>query len=128
VLYRTEVVGSCGTQGRGTLTPRKHLIGVKRHGLTYRYLDDKTVTIVPTPTGPAALSRARRGHRRRRRRTVTAGMELRANRSGTAFPAKWIRKKLRAELVEKSGEQTSERSLFNLKKLSSPALAFRARH
>lgn len=49
VLYRTEVVGKLRTQGAsGELTAGEaleHVLGGT--GLTYRYLDEKTVTIIP---------------------------------------------------------------------------------
>ncbi len=60
ILYRTELVGSLRTNGAtGELTPdealRQLLDGT---GLTYRYLDEKAVTIVPVETAlkPAASS------------------------------------------------------------------------
>jgi outer membrane receptor protein involved in Fe transport len=54
LVYRSEVVGARGTAGAaGELTAeealRKLLEGT---GLTYRYLDEKTVTIVPLATAP----------------------------------------------------------------------------
>jgi iron complex outermembrane receptor protein len=50
VLYRTEVVGTLRTQGAsGTLTAAEALQNVlSGTGLTYKYLDEKTVTIVST--------------------------------------------------------------------------------
>jgi iron complex outermembrane receptor protein len=60
VLYRTEVVGALRTQGAaGTFTPGEALERVlSGTGLTYEYLDEKTVTIVPEPppTQPATPS------------------------------------------------------------------------
>jgi outer membrane receptor protein involved in Fe transport len=49
VLYRTEVVGKLSTQGAsGAMTAAEALEHVlSGTGLTYRYLDDKTVTILP---------------------------------------------------------------------------------
>jgi iron complex outermembrane receptor protein len=49
ILYRSEVVGDLLTQGAtGDLTPAQALEQLLRGtGLTYRYLDEKTVTIVP---------------------------------------------------------------------------------
>jgi iron complex outermembrane receptor protein len=56
VLYRTELVKDLRTQGAvGSLTSDEALDKVlKGTGLTYKYLDDKTVTIVPTSTAGAA--------------------------------------------------------------------------
>ena len=53
VLYRTEVVGSLHTQGAsGAMTAAEALEHVlSGTGLTYRYLDDKTVTILPLGSG-----------------------------------------------------------------------------
>jgi iron complex outermembrane recepter protein len=53
VLYRTEVIGNLRTQGAvGEFTPeealKKLLSGT---GLTYKYLDDKTVMIFPMAAG-----------------------------------------------------------------------------
>ncbi|MGH8210216.1 MAG: STN domain-containing protein [Steroidobacteraceae bacterium] len=58
VLYRTEVVGKLRTQGAsGAMTAAEALEHVlSGTGLTYRYLDDKTVTIVPLSTGQGANS------------------------------------------------------------------------
>ncbi len=61
VLYRTEVVGTLRTQGAaGTFYPAGGArAGVlSGTGLTYKYLDEKTVTIVPEPppTQPATPS------------------------------------------------------------------------
>jgi iron complex outermembrane recepter protein len=61
VLYRTEVVGSLHTQGAsGAMTAAEALEHVlSGTGLTYRYLDDKTVTILPMASGaPAAAGGA----------------------------------------------------------------------
>jgi len=54
VLYRTEVVGNLKTQGvSGTMTAREALEHVLLGtGLTFKYLDDKTVTIVPAGMNP----------------------------------------------------------------------------
>lgn len=56
VLYRTEVVGTLRTQGvSGAMTAAEALEHVlSGTGLTYKYLDDKTVTILPV--GAAAPS------------------------------------------------------------------------
>jgi iron complex outermembrane recepter protein len=56
VLYRTEVVGALTTRGvSGSMTAAEALEHVLTGtGLTYRYLDEKTVTIIPTPTGPTS--------------------------------------------------------------------------
>jgi iron complex outermembrane recepter protein len=58
VVYVSEEVNSLRTHGAvGEFTSEEALKQLlKGTGLTYRYLDDKTVTIVPTPTGPASLS------------------------------------------------------------------------
>jgi iron complex outermembrane recepter protein len=59
VLYRTEIVGKLRTDGAtGTLTATEALDHVlSGTGLTYRYLDDKTVTIVTASgTSQAAAS------------------------------------------------------------------------
>jgi iron complex outermembrane recepter protein len=63
VLYRTELVGKLRTEGvSGAMTAAEALEHVlSGTGLTYRYVDDKTVTIVPTPTGPASLSSEQEG-------------------------------------------------------------------
>ena len=58
VLYRTEVVGKLHTEGvSGAMTASEALehvlIGT---GLTYKYLDDKTVTIVPISAGDSGHS------------------------------------------------------------------------
>jgi iron complex outermembrane receptor protein len=55
VLYRTELVGKIRTEGvsgamTGTEALERLLNGT---GLTYRYLDDKTVTILPAGTTPS---------------------------------------------------------------------------
>jgi iron complex outermembrane receptor protein len=52
VLYRTEVVGKLRTEGAsGALTAPEALERVLTGtGLTYKYLDDKTVTIIPVST------------------------------------------------------------------------------
>ena len=56
VLYRTEVVGSLRTRGAvGELSSEEALEQLlKGTGLTYRYLDQKTITILPLPTNPPA--------------------------------------------------------------------------
>jgi hypothetical protein len=53
VLYRTETVGQLRTQGvAGLMTATEALEHVLNGtGLTYRYLDDKTVTILPVGAG-----------------------------------------------------------------------------
>ncbi len=53
VVFQSEVVGSTRTQGAfGELTTAEALEHVlSGTGLTYRYLDDKTITIVPTQAG-----------------------------------------------------------------------------
>ena len=58
VLYRTEIVSDLKSQGAvGTLTSDEALGKVlSGTGLTYKYLDDKTVTIVPTSTAGSAQS------------------------------------------------------------------------
>jgi outer membrane receptor protein involved in Fe transport len=55
VLYRTEVVGDLQTQGAsGTMTAGEALDHVlSGTGLSYRYIDEQTVTIVPTAAGAA---------------------------------------------------------------------------
>jgi len=52
VVYRSEIVGSLRTQGvSGDLTVDEALQALlSGTGLTYRYVDAQTVTIVPTPT------------------------------------------------------------------------------
>ena len=56
VLYRTEIVKDLRTQGAvGSLTSDEALGKVlKGTGLTYKYLDSNTVTIMPAPGGAAA--------------------------------------------------------------------------
>src|SRR3984957_10676519 len=51
VVYRSEIVGSARTQGvSGDLTVDEALKALlSGTGLTYRYLDDQTITIVPAP-------------------------------------------------------------------------------
>lgn len=58
VLYRTEVVGSLRTEGAvGQFTSEEALKQLLRGtGLTYRYLDDKTITIMPLSGGGAGVS------------------------------------------------------------------------
>ena len=58
VLYRTEVVGELRTQGAsGSLTATEALGQIlSGTGLSYRYLDDKTVTIVPVADRSGAAS------------------------------------------------------------------------
>jgi iron complex outermembrane recepter protein len=60
VLYRTEVVGQLRTQGAvGEFTPEDALKQVlKGSGLTYRYLDDKTITIMPASSISTAAGSA----------------------------------------------------------------------
>lgn len=56
LVYRAELIADRKTGGAtGELTAIEAL-GQLLHGtgLTYRYLDDKTITIVPTPTAPGA--------------------------------------------------------------------------
>lgn len=55
LVYRSEVVGALATAGiKGELTAEEALDALLRDtGLTYRYLDDKTVTIVPIATSPS---------------------------------------------------------------------------
>ena len=62
VLYRTEVVGSLRTRGvSGPMTAAEALERVlSGTGLTYKYLDEKTVTIVPA--GVSAPSAGSGGH------------------------------------------------------------------
>jgi iron complex outermembrane receptor protein len=57
VLYRTEVVGDLRTRGAvGTLTSEEALRQLlSGTGLTYRFLDDKTVTIVPVPSASSRV-------------------------------------------------------------------------
>jgi iron complex outermembrane recepter protein len=59
VLYRTEVVGSLKTQGvSGAMTAEQALEKVlSGTGLTYKYIDEKTVTIIPS-TPPQASPQA----------------------------------------------------------------------
>jgi iron complex outermembrane receptor protein len=60
VLYHTEVVGTLRTQGAsGEMTALEALEHVlSGTGLTYKYLDEKTVTIIPTGSkAPSALSK-----------------------------------------------------------------------
>ena len=58
VLYRTEIVSDLKSPGAiGALTSDEALGKVLTGtGLTYKYLDDKTVTIVPVSTGDSAQS------------------------------------------------------------------------
>jgi iron complex outermembrane receptor protein len=58
VLYRTEVVGKLRTDGvSGAMTASEALDHVLTGtGLTYKYLDDKTVTIIPISTGDSGQS------------------------------------------------------------------------
>ena len=65
VLYRTEVVGTLRTQGAsGAMTAAEALEHVLNGtGLTYKYLDDKTVTIMPVGTA-ASSSNTGGGHDR----------------------------------------------------------------
>jgi iron complex outermembrane receptor protein len=58
VLYRTEIVANLRTQGAvGTLTPDEALGKVLTGtGLTFRYLDDKTVTIVSASAPSSSLT------------------------------------------------------------------------
>jgi iron complex outermembrane recepter protein len=60
VLYRTEVVGELRTQGAaGTLTAPEALNQVlSGTGLSFKYLDDHTVTIIPMATSAATLPAA----------------------------------------------------------------------
>lgn len=95
VLYRTEVVGSLHTQGAsGAMTAAEALEHVlSGTGLTYRYLDDKTVTILPMASGaPAANAVARTTRRRLRargRRVEPKGV-TRRKASGTVFD--WLKR------------------------------------
>jgi len=63
VLYRTEVVGTLRTQGvSGGMTAAEALEHVlSGTGLTYKYLDDKTVTIMPVGAAPP-LENAKKGN------------------------------------------------------------------
>src|SRR5882762_7324936 len=63
VLYRTEVVGTLRTQGAsGTMTAAEALQNVlSGTGLTYKYLDEKTVTIVSASTVGAEQSTPQNG-------------------------------------------------------------------
>jgi iron complex outermembrane receptor protein len=63
VLYRTEVVGTLRTQGvSGAVTAAEALEHVlSGTGLTYKYLDDKTVTIMPVGAD-APSSNSNGGH------------------------------------------------------------------
>ena len=59
VLYRTEVVGNLQTHGAsGTMTASEALTRVLADtGLSYKYLDDRTITIVSTvPAAPRAAA------------------------------------------------------------------------
>jgi len=57
VLYRTEVVGSLRTEGViGEFTPDEALkLLLRGTGLTYRYLDERTITILPVSSGSGAI-------------------------------------------------------------------------
>src|SRR5258708_27675116 len=63
VVYRSEIVGSLRTQGvSGDLTVDEALQALlSGTGLTYRYLDDRTVTIVPAPTDKLTTGNDGRG-------------------------------------------------------------------
>ena len=69
VLYRTEVVGALRTRGAaGSLTAGEALSQIlSGTGLSYRYLDEKTVTIVPVAerTEPPAASEPTGGDQRK---------------------------------------------------------------
>jgi iron complex outermembrane receptor protein len=60
VVFRSEVVGTARTQGvSGDLTTTEALDRLlSGTGLTYRYLDEKTVTILPLATAPGDVPRA----------------------------------------------------------------------
>jgi iron complex outermembrane receptor protein len=63
VLYRTEVVGDLRTQGAaGTMTALEALKQVlSGTGLSFKYLDENTVTIIPITTSTAPLLSAQSG-------------------------------------------------------------------
>jgi len=63
VLYRTEVVGELRTQGAvGTMTAPEALKQVlSGTGLSFKYLDDNTVTIISVATSATPLSSAQSG-------------------------------------------------------------------
>jgi iron complex outermembrane recepter protein len=58
IVYVSEEINDLRTQGAvGELTPEEALkILLSGTGLTYRYLDDKTVTIIPTAQGSGAYA------------------------------------------------------------------------
>jgi iron complex outermembrane recepter protein len=60
VLYRTETVKDLKTRGAtGTFTPQEALGAVLAGtGLAYKYVDEKTVTIIPTSTATASQGSA----------------------------------------------------------------------
>lgn len=101
VLYHTELIAHARSQGaNGLMTPdlafRRVLSGT---GFTYRYLDERTVTVLPASSSsgdrPASTSSGHRSRiprpakgQRRGRATLPAGFEW----------LKWLRQRLRAVL------------------------------
>src|SRR3984893_11775603 len=81
LIYRSEVVGGLHTHGAvGDLTAEealKELLGGT--GLVYRYLNEKTVTIVPSLNGTSGLDRLGNGY--------SANAEGSQGGSGTSFGA-----------------------------------------
>ena len=98
VLYRTEIVSELKSPGAvGALTSDEALGKVLTGtGLTYKYLDDKTVTIIPVSTGDS-------GRIKLCKRQAHPMMPTRRRRPGRKLPRafgwlRWIKEKVRAIL------------------------------
>lgn len=101
VLYRTEVVGELRTQGAaGTMTAPEALHQVlSGTGLSFKYLDDNTVTIIPTATSGTPLSTAQEGAAAPSVRNDYSGPQEGQKSFWTAFAwLRWIKDHLRALL------------------------------
>jgi iron complex outermembrane recepter protein len=98
VVYRSEIVGDRATQGAaGDLTLDEALTQLLRGtGLTFRYLDEKAITIVPlsTPTAGAAPQSA-------------------DDRQGTGDSHKSLWSRLRLAQADQSGATTGSGTLKN---------------
>lgn len=87
LVYRSDVVGGVRTRGASGYLTREEALGqlLQGSGLTYRFLDDKTVTIVPlsapsegadpsrTPSAPASFSSSKRGKAAQPSKSVHGG-------------------------------------------------------
>ncbi len=124
VVYRTEVIGAYRSRGAaGELTESEALAQIlSGTGLTYRYLDDQTITIVQAPTpvaGPIAGSSSAAAESPQPAHApvdevLVTGSRLLSSESDGAVPVRTVT----SEQIARSGQSTVGSFLASLPEVS----------